>query len=65
MVERDWTPTNNSRKIKLLDFDWAGRYDQARYPAHVNHEGISRPEGAKDGEIITKDHDMEMVGYLS
>ena len=31
---------------------------------NVNREGISRPHGARDGELIIADHDMKMVDYV-
>ncbi|PVF96566.1 hypothetical protein CPB86DRAFT_708723 [Serendipita vermifera] len=64
MVRCDWNAVDSSSGIKLLDFDWAGLDGQAQYPANVNHEGIRRPQEAIDGQHITKDHDITMVGYL-
>jgi serine/threonine protein kinase len=50
--------------VKLIDFDWAGPEGTTRYPANVNHEGICRPEDARDGQLITREHDMKMVGFI-
>ncbi|KAF8343985.1 uncharacterized protein EI90DRAFT_3010815 [Cantharellus anzutake] len=47
--------------IHLLDFDWAGTYQEVRYPGGVNTNTIERPDGVSDGELITKDHDKAMV----
>jgi hypothetical protein len=52
------------RIIKLVDFDWAGPDGVACYPANVNHEGIRRPKDAKDGKLVTKEHDRIMVEFL-
>ena len=49
----------------LIDFDWAGEYPDAKYPMHINRETITRPDGATDGEIITKEHDMTMIDGLT
>lgn len=59
MVKKDGSPG-----IFLIDFDWAGVIGEVRYPMNVNREGISRPQGARDGELIFANHDMEMVDYV-
>lgn len=48
--------------VHLIDFDWAGRVGEARYPMRVNHITVKRPEWG--GELITQQHDIEMVSYL-
>jgi serine/threonine protein kinase len=60
MVRKDGEPG-----IILLDFDWAGKIEEVRYPMNVNFADILRPTGARDGEFILADHDMEMVDLLS
>lgn len=50
--------------FKLVDFDWAGVAGEVRYPMNVNHVRISRPETAQDGELVTKEHDIEMLHTL-
>jgi serine/threonine protein kinase len=50
--------------VHLIDFDWAGKDQEVRYPGRVNTVTVRRPNGASDGELITKDHDMEMVSLL-
>lgn len=50
--------------FKLIDFDWAGKTGEVRYPANVNRADAMRPEGAIDGELIKTAHDMEMLGYF-
>lgn len=48
----------------ILDFDWAGFEGEVRYPAYVNIVGVSRPKGAIDGELITKQHDLDMLDRI-
>ena len=48
----------------LLDFDWAGPIETARYPIYVNREGIRRPDGVWDGKKILVQHDLDMLKYL-
>ncbi|KAL5485682.1 hypothetical protein ACEPAI_6723 [Sanghuangporus weigelae] len=50
--------------IHMIDFDWAGTYQKVRYPERVNTKSVRRPNGVSGGELITKDHDMEMVDLL-
>ncbi|KAK1227057.1 hypothetical protein PQX77_009967 [Marasmius sp. AFHP31] len=51
-------------KVYFLDFDWAGRVGDAKYPFRVNTSTMTRPSGVEGGGIITKAHDVEMVSYL-
>ena len=45
----------------LLDFDWAGKIGEVRYPMNVNRTDLWRPDDAIDGELIKADHDMMML----
>jgi len=69
-VHGDIRPTNvmvkksGESKTMLLDFDWAGVIDEARYPMNVNTQDIQRPSGAVDHALILVDHDLEMVDLL-
>ena len=61
-------------KLKLIDFDWAGRYEKdtdhdaspvgddcfARYPLGMSSD-IRWPQGAGDLELIVPQHDIEML----
>ncbi|KAI0683679.1 hypothetical protein BC835DRAFT_1394330 [Cytidiella melzeri] len=48
--------------VLLLDFDWCGLADKARYPSTLNDAGtISWPEGVKRGGIMRKAHDLAML----
>ncbi|KIK92208.1 hypothetical protein PAXRUDRAFT_13348 [Paxillus rubicundulus Ve08.2h10] len=35
---------NNNGKFMIVDFDWAGKINEARYPPYVNREDIWRPD---------------------
>jgi hypothetical protein len=49
----------------LIDFDWAGRIGEARYPINVNAgPDLMRPDGAYDGELIKAEHDIEMLNIM-
>ena len=60
MVRRDGKP-----EFMLVDFDWAGKIGEVRYPMNVNRgPDLMRPDGAYDGELILADHDMEMLAIM-
>jgi len=48
----------------LVDFDWAGKEGEARYPINVNHTGIKQPDRAEDEQLIKKKHDVEMINIM-
>ncbi|KAF5345593.1 hypothetical protein D9756_011048 [Leucocoprinus leucothites] len=52
-------------KVHLVDFDWAGRIGEATYPAGLNCESVRRPAGVGDRKLITAEHDIGMVSYLT
>ena len=47
--------------MKLIDFDWGGREGEVRYPALINKFTVVRPSSVIGGQLITTDHDLEMV----
>ena len=51
-------------RVCVLDFDWAGRVGEARYPTFMNHADVNWPAGASDGELILPEHDMQMMHML-
>lgn len=55
----------DSGKVCVLDYEWAGVVGQTRYPLYMNHEHITWPGGAADGELIMKDHDTYWVQQLA
>jgi len=38
--------------IVIIDFDWAGKDGDAKYPLFMNHVDIMWPDGAKPGERL-------------
>ncbi|KAJ7686532.1 hypothetical protein B0H17DRAFT_1332763 [Mycena rosella] len=46
--------------VLLVDFDWAGKEAETRYPGDLNPE-ITRHADALDGAPITKEHDYFML----
>ena len=48
----------------LVDFDWAGKIGDVRYPMNVNRAGIWRPSGAVDGRLILAEHDLAMLDHI-
>ena len=69
MVHGDIRGTNllvrvDERGFKILDFDWTGRVGVVWYPINVNHDGISRPLTASDGELVKVEHDLAMVDFM-
>ena len=51
-------------KVQIIDFDWAGRLGEAKYSLEINCETVRRPAGLKGREMITQQHDIEMISYL-
>lgn len=52
--------------VILLDFDWAGESGKVRYPMNTHYgDDLWRPEGARDGMLITCEHDIEMMDAMS
>jgi serine/threonine protein kinase len=49
--------------LKLVDFDWAGKEGEVRYPHNMNLDLI-RARGAKSSANITAKHDIFMVDTL-
>ncbi|KAF8646503.1 hypothetical protein AX16_007180 [Volvariella volvacea WC 439] len=61
---RDDDDTGTSTDFQLLDFDWAGRVGEVRYPINLNRKTVRRPDGAQDGKEITAEHDLQMLEYM-
>lgn len=60
MVKED-----GSLGIKLVDFDWSGKIGEVRYPMNVYRGArLWRPDGAKDGQLIKAEHDIDMLHSL-
>src|SRR5437660_9303827 len=71
-VHGDFRDTNimvcesDQTKFMFIDFDWAGKIGEVRYPMHV-HRGrnLWRPEGVIDEELIKADHDVDMLSNIA
>jgi hypothetical protein len=55
------TDGHHEQVVKILDFDWGGHVQDAKYPVNVNHKGIWRPIGVIDNKPVTHEHDKEML----
>ncbi|KAK1217271.1 hypothetical protein PQX77_020063 [Marasmius sp. AFHP31] len=66
LVDEDSLTRGGDVKVHFVDFDWAGRVGEAKYPFGVNIYDMfmKRPTGVEGGGIITKEHDMAMVSRL-
>ncbi|KAK0462874.1 uncharacterized protein EV420DRAFT_1618841 [Desarmillaria tabescens] len=47
-------------KVMLIDFDWAGKEGEVRYPRGLSSR-VVWPDGAGDFQLIKKEHDMVML----
>jgi len=57
--------TNGSTvEVMLVDFDWAGKIGEARYPMNINREDVYRPDDAVDSARILAEHDLLMLAEL-
>ena len=52
---------DQSGKVKVIDFDWAGKHNDAKYPMFLNHQELTWPNGATDGQPIEYAHDKYWV----
>jgi serine/threonine protein kinase len=56
---------NGKPGLVLIDFDWAGEIGKVRYPMNVNRgPDLKRPDGVYDGELITAEHDIDMLNIM-
>lgn len=51
--------------VCIVDFEWAGCENEVRYPFLMNHLSVEWPDGATDGALILKEHDLDWVARLS
>ena len=68
-VHGDFRDTNimvseDGKRFMIIDFDWAERTGEARYPPNVNYTDIQRPVDARDGNKILEDHDNWMLDRI-
>lgn len=58
LVTRDGTNLN----IKIVDFDWARKVGEARYPMNVfDRPALWGPEDVRDGQLITSDQILNHI----
>ncbi|KAJ6618795.1 hypothetical protein B0H10DRAFT_2164039 [Mycena sp. CBHHK59/15] len=66
-VYGDLRPPNimvtKEKKVKLIDFDWAGKAGDAKYPIHLA-TNIIWPAGVEALCNIERDHDLQMLRCL-
>ena len=64
----DFRPCNifvtASKTIDIIDYDWAGRIGEVKYPLFMNHISIKWPDTAEDGGKITEAHDTYWLDAL-
>ncbi|KAK0458352.1 uncharacterized protein EV420DRAFT_1270690 [Desarmillaria tabescens] len=54
---------DEGERMRIVDFDWAGEQGKVRYPMHLS-DYIRNIYGVKDYDMITFQHDMQMVDAL-
>ena len=54
---------NVEKRVRIVDFDWAGDEGTVRYPLHLSR-AINWPAGVTDYAFILADDDDEMVRML-
>ncbi|PBK73208.1 hypothetical protein ARMSODRAFT_720832 [Armillaria solidipes] len=51
--------------VRLIDFDWAGKENQVRYPIHLNQsKEVKWADGVGSYRKIDKKHDLDMLELL-
>lgn len=54
---------NIGNRVRFIDFDWAGKVGEVRYPLHLS-SCISEASGGLEYDLIQKDHDTNMLNVL-
>ena len=58
-------PRFDRTKFMLVDFEWAGKGGEVRYPMNVNRgPDLWRPDDAVDGTLILPEHDIKMLDHI-
>ncbi|KIO25688.1 hypothetical protein M407DRAFT_75345 [Tulasnella calospora MUT 4182] len=63
LCKRDAPGGGTEQGGKLVDFDWAGKHDEQRYPLSLSPDN-EWAEGMKGGGIMKKEHDIAMFNLL-
>jgi RIO-like serine/threonine protein kinase len=50
-------------RLYVIDFEWAGKVDEARFPGIINRDIFKHVDG-EAGQLITPKMDEKMVNYL-
>jgi len=64
VMRHPWGTEEKAQNVFLLDFDWAGRTGNTKYPPNLNVQSVKRHDEAKDGATITEEHDWAMVNCI-
>ena len=51
-------------KVKIIDFDWAGREMEVRYPLRISSFLFPKNQGIEGRGEIRNEHDKFMLGLL-
>lgn len=52
-------------QLRLVDFDWADKIGEARYPKFLNTDvDLGRPNDVEAFEFIKPEHDLHMIQNL-
>jgi hypothetical protein len=54
----------SNNRVCLLDFDWSGIENVTKYPGFMNHSDIDWADGASDGLVLHRNHDLYMLSKL-
>lgn len=64
----DFRPPNilisSAAEVFVIDFEWAGKEGEAKYPMFMNHSNIKWPTDANDGMLIKYEHDKFWLNQL-
>ncbi len=55
--------TDEENRIRFIDFDWAGKIGEVRYPFHLA-SCICEISGALEYDLILKEHNTKMLDAL-
>lgn len=50
--------------ICVIDFEWSGKDGSTKYPLFMNTVNVAWPQGATDGQLILKSHDIRWKNEL-
>ncbi|KAF9231060.1 hypothetical protein BU15DRAFT_56606, partial [Melanogaster broomeanus] len=55
--------TQEGNKVQLIDFDWAGKEGEVRYPVSISNS-VTWAKGVGALELIRKEHDIAMLDLI-